>query len=124
LALSLFAAVAVFILQGFVAATAQPRRSNERAAAATLAMQVMEQIRASVDPYAFVNFNELPGTPVDQVSESSPYRGLINPTPHRFDVAVTVARDPGCTLITATVDIYRPVDAEPFVTVATVLDNH
>jgi len=56
----------------------------------------MEQIRASANPYAMVNFNPLPRTPVDGIPPSSPYAGLTDPTPHRFDVAV--APDPGFTL--------------------------
>jgi len=49
-ALSLFATVSLFVLQAFIGGMAHAGRSNENAAATTLAIQIMEQIRASANP--------------------------------------------------------------------------
>jgi prepilin-type N-terminal cleavage/methylation domain-containing protein len=124
-ALSLFAAVSVFILQAFIAGMSHAGRANERAAATTVAMQMMEQIRASVNPYTMVGFTDLPRTPVSNLGGTA-YAGVINPTPHTFDVAVDVASDNDLTLTTATVNVYRPSDpdASPFASLTTVLDDH
>jgi len=119
-ALSLLAAVSVFILQGFIAAMAHAGRSNERAAATTLALQLMEQIRGSVNPYAMVNIVNLPRTPLPL---PAPYDGVLNPTPHTFEVAVNVTPNNDLTLATATVEIYRPPDVTPYVVLTTVLDD-
>jgi len=119
-ALSLLAAVSLFVLQGFIAGMAQAGRSNERAAATTLALQLMEQIRGSVNPYAMVNIVNLPRTPLPL---PPPFDGVVNPTPHTFQVAVNVVQDDDLSLATATVEVYRPADVAPFVTLTTVLDD-
>jgi type II secretory pathway pseudopilin PulG len=121
-ALSLFAAVSLIILQSFINGMAHAGRANERAAATTLALQVMEQVRASVNPYTMVGFTDLPRTPVDNL-QGTPYEGVINPTPHEFEIAVIVVNDPNLTLTTVTVQVFRPADANPFVTLTTVLDD-
>lgn len=87
ISLSLFAAVSVFILQAFIAGMAHANRANERAAATTLAKQVMEQIRANVNPYEMVGFIDLPRS---ELPLPEPYVGVRNPTPHRFQIAVDV----------------------------------
>jgi prepilin-type N-terminal cleavage/methylation domain-containing protein len=124
-ALSLLAAVSVFILQAFVSGMAYAGRSNERAAATTLALQVMEQIRGSVNPYAMVNIINLPRTPVQSSPPClpDPYSRVCNPTPHAFQLAVTVVQNGDLTLATAAVDIYRPADVTPYVSLTTVLDD-
>ncbi len=119
-ALSLFAAVSLFVLQAFIGGMAHAGRSNENAAATTLAIQIMEQIRASVNPYAMVGFTDLPRAPLPL---PAPYTGVVNPSPHVFEVAVNVTANDNLTLTTATVEIYRPSDVAPFVTLTTVLDD-
>lgn len=119
-ALSLLSVVSIFILQVFIGGIAHAGRSNEQAAATTLAMQIMEQIRASVNPYEMVGFVDLPRS---SLPLPNPYTGVTNPTPHVFEVGVDVSADNNLTLITATVQVYRPADAAPFVTLTTVLDD-
>jgi len=119
-ALSLFATVSLFVLQAFIGGMAHAGRSNENAAATTLAIQIMEQIRASANPYEMVGYTDLPRTPLPL---PAPYTGVVNPSPHVFEVAVDVTRDENLTLTTASVQIYRPADATPFVTLTTVLDD-
>lgn len=63
-ALSLLAVISVFVLQAFIAGMAHAGRSDERAAATTLAIQVMEQVRASVNPYTMVGFADIARTPL------------------------------------------------------------
>lgn len=121
-ALSLFAAVSLFILQSFINGMAHAGRANERAAGTTLALQVMEQIRASVNPYTMVGFTDLPRTPIAMLG-GTVYAGVVNPTPHRFDIAVDVVSDHDLTLTTVTVQVFRPADASPFVALTTVLDD-
>jgi prepilin-type N-terminal cleavage/methylation domain-containing protein len=122
-ALSLFAAVSVFILQTFIIGMAHAGRANERTAATTIAIQIMEQIRASVNPYTMVGYDVLPARTA--LPLPSPYDGVTNPTPHVFQVAVSVTTDDNLELITATVQVYRPSDPDgtPFVTMTTVLDD-
>lgn len=122
ISLSLFAAVSVFILQAFIAGMAHANRANARAAATTLAKQVMEQIRASVNPYEMVGFIDLPRS---ELPLPDPYAGVRNPTPHRFQIAVDVTPYAPLSLITVTVQVYRPSDpdGQPFVTLSTVLDD-
>lgn len=121
-ALSLLALVSIFILRAFIAGTAHAGRSNERAAATTLGMQVMEQIRASANPYTMVGFTGLPRT---SLPLPTPYDGVVNPTPHVFQVAVDVGLDDALTLTTVTVRVYRPgdPDSSPLVTLTTILDD-
>ncbi len=121
-ALSLLAAVSLFILQTFIVGLAHAGRANERAAATTLALQVMEQIRASANPYTWVNSGPLArsGFPLP-----APYDGIANPTPHRFEVAVDFDQNDDLTVTTATVRVYRvgAPDGSPLVTLSTVLDD-
>lgn len=119
-ALSLLAVVSFFILQSFVSGMTYAGRANERAAATTLAMQVTEQIRASVNPYTMVGFVDLPRSPLPL---PAPYTGVTNPSPHTFQIAVDITRNPDLTLTTATVEVYRPSDASPFIALTTVLDD-
>ncbi|MGQ0549221.1 MAG: prepilin-type N-terminal cleavage/methylation domain-containing protein [Armatimonadota bacterium] len=119
-ALTLLATVAIFILQTFVSSMTHTGRSNERAAATTIGMQVMEQIRASVNPYTMVGFVSLARTALPL---PAPYSGVTNPTPHPFEVAVNVALNPDLTLTTASVQIFRPADVTPFIELITVLDD-
>jgi prepilin-type N-terminal cleavage/methylation domain-containing protein len=121
-ALSLFAAVSLFILQSFINGMAHAGRANERAAATTLALQVMEQIRASANPYTMVGFTDLARTPVTGLG-STPYAGVVNPTPHTFEIAVDVSHDAALTVTTVTVQVFRPADGGPYVTLTTVLDD-
>jgi Tfp pilus assembly protein PilE len=121
-ALSLLALISIFILRAFIAGMAHAGRSNERAAATTLGMQVMEQIRASANPYTMVGFTGLPRTALPL---PSPYDGVVNPTPHTFQVAVDVGLDNALTLTTVTVRVYRPDDPDtaPLVSLTTILDD-
>jgi len=119
-ALTLLATVSIFILQTFISSMTYTGRSNERAAATTIGMQVMEQIRASVNPYTMVGFVSLPRTALPL---PAPYGGVTNPTPHSFQVAVNVGLNADLTLTTASVEIYRPTDVTPFIEITTVLDD-
>lgn len=121
-ALSLLAGVSVFILQTFIIGMTHAGRANEQAAATTIAGQVMEQIRASANPYTMVGFVDMPRTPVTNLG-GTPYAGVTNPTPYRFEVAVDVTLDSDLTLTTATVEVYRLQGATPMVTLTTVLDD-
>ena len=95
-------------------------RSDETSAATSPAMQVLEQIKASPDPYALVGFTNIARTPLPL---PSPYTGISNPTPHTFQASVTVGSDSNLILSTVTVNIYRPADpdATPLVSVSTIL---
>lgn len=119
-ALTLLAVISIFVLQAFIVGMAHAGRSNERAAATTLAIQIIEQIRASVNPYTMVGFTSLPRS---SLPLAAPYTGVINPTPHTFQVAVNVTLNNDLTLTTAAVQVYRPADATPFVALTTVLDD-
>jgi prepilin-type N-terminal cleavage/methylation domain-containing protein len=119
-ALSLLSVVSVFVLLAFIRGVSHAGRSNEDAAATTLAMQIMEQIRASVNPYTMVGFTDLVRTPIPL---PAPYGGVANPTPHTFDVAVDVVANPDLTVTTVTVQVFRPADVAPFVAITTVLDD-
>jgi prepilin-type N-terminal cleavage/methylation domain-containing protein len=119
-AMSLFAAVSFVVLQAFVAAMGHSGRSNERVAATALAVQIMEQIHASVNPYTMVNIGDLPRSPLPL---PAPYAGVVNPAPYPFEVAVDVTQDSNLTVITALVDVYRPGDPAPLVTMMTMLDD-
>ncbi len=121
-ALSLFAAFSVFLLHTFIIGMAHAGRANDRAAATTLAIQVMEQVRASVNPYEMVGYTDLARS---SLPLPAPYTGVINPTPHTFQVAVDVTHNENLRLTTATVQVYRPADPNgmPFVSLTTVLDD-
>ena len=121
-AVSLFAFACVFLLHTLMAGMRFASRSGERAAAATVAMQVVEQIRASANPVWEVNWTPLPRTPVPL---PDPYAGITNPSPYAFDVAVDMDRDEVLTLVTVTVTVWRSgaPEAQPLVRLATVLDD-
>jgi len=121
-AVSLFAFVCVFLLHTITVAIRLASRSNERAAATTVAMQVMEQIRASANPVWEVSWTPLPRTAVPL---PEPYEGVTNPTPYAFDVAVGMDRDEVLSLVTVTVTVWRSgaPDGEPLVRLSTVLDD-
>lgn len=121
-ALSLFAAFSVVLLQTFIIGMAHAGRANDRAAATTLAIQVMEQVRASVNPYEMVGFTDLART---LLPLPDPYTGVTNPTPHTFQVAVDITLNANLRLTTATVQVYRLTDPDgsPFVSLTTVLDD-
>ncbi len=121
-ALSLFAFVCIFLLWTLTAAMRFASRSNERAAATTVAMQVMEQIRASANPVWQVNWTSLQRTPLPL---PAPYTGITNPSPYAFDVAVDMTQDLLLTLVTVTVTVWRTgaPDSQPLVRVATILDD-
>lgn len=121
-ALSLFAAFSVVLLHTFIIGMAHAGRANDRAAATTLAIQVMEQVRASVNPYEMVGFTDLART---SLPLPAPYTGVTNPTPHTFQVAVDITLNANLRLTTATVQIYRLADpnGSPFVSLTTVLDD-
>jgi prepilin-type N-terminal cleavage/methylation domain-containing protein len=123
-ALSLFAAVSLFILQTFIIGMAHAGRANERTAATTIAIQVMEQIQASVNPYEIVGWDVVPTRTALPLPD--PYDGVINPTPHQFQVQVVVAENTILSLISATVRVYRlsDPDSTPLVSMTTVLDDH
>ncbi len=121
-AVSLFAFVCVFLLHTITVAIRLASRSNERAAATTVAMQVMEQIRASANPVWEVSWTPLPRTAVPL---PEPYEGVTNPTPYAFDVAVGMDRDEVLSLVTVTVTVWRSgvPDGEHLVRLSTVLDD-
>jgi prepilin-type N-terminal cleavage/methylation domain-containing protein len=123
-ALSLFAAVSLFILQTFIIGMAHAGRANERTAATTIAIQVMEQIQASVNPYTMVGIDSVPARTA--LPLPAPYTGVVNPTPHQFQVQVVLVDNDPLSLISATVRVYRPSDPDstPLVSLTTVLDDH
>ena len=120
--LMLFAGVSLFLLQSFMNGMTYANRSDEKAAATSIAMQVMEQIKASPDPYNMVNIANIARTPLPL---PAPYAGINNPTPHVFQASVTVTLDNNLYLATATIKVWRPQDpdATPLVTFTTVLDQ-
>lgn len=119
-AITIFAIIVVFVLTTFTHALGTTGRSNERSAATTLGVQIMEQIRASVNPYTMVGIVSLPRTPLPL---GAPYDGLANPTPYEFEVAVTVTPNDDLTITTATVEVFRPSEPQSLVTLTTILDN-
>ena len=120
--MTLLAGVSLYLFQAFIAGMMHAGRANEQVAATTIASQVMEQIRASANPYTMVGFVDLPRSALPL---PAPYSGVVNPTPHTFQVAVDVTPDNNLTLTTVTVRVYRPADPDPspFVTLTTVLDD-
>lgn len=119
--MSLFAFTTIFLVYTLLAGMRFASRSNERAAATTVASQVMEQIRASANPVWEVNWTPLPRRPLPL---PSPYEGITNPSPYAFDLAVEMDRDDILTLVTVTVTVWRHgTDAQPLVRLSTVLDD-
>lgn len=119
-ALTILSVASIFIFQAFVGGIAHAGRSNADAAATTLAMQIMEQVRASVNPYTMVGFADLVRTPLPL---PAPYAGVVNPAPYSFEAAVDVTQDANMTLTTVTVEVYRVGGATPMVRLTTVLDD-
>jgi len=119
-ATAILAVIVVFVLATFTQAMGTTGRSNERSAATTIGTQIMEQIRASVNPYTMVGILRLPRTALPL---AWPYDGINNPTPYQFEVAVTVTQDPDLTITTATVDVFRPTEPRPLVSLTTILDD-
>ena len=119
--LTLFASVALFLLQAFMHGMTYANRSDEKAAATSVAMQVMEQIKASPNPYTMVGFTNIART---NLPLPAPYTGIANPTPHTYQASVVVTPDTNLFLSTVTVNLYRPSDPDnaPLVTLSTVLD--
>lgn len=121
-AVSLFAFTALFLVYTLFAGMRFASRSNERAAATTVASQVMEQIRASANPVWEVNWTQLERTPIPL---PTPYQGITNPSPYAFDVAVEMNRDQVLTLVEVTVTVWRhgAPDGQPLVRLSTILDD-
>lgn len=120
--LTLFAGTALFLLQAFMNGMTYANRSDEKAAGTSIAMQIMEQIKASPNPYTMVGFTNIART---NLPLPSPYTGIANPTPHKFQASVTVVPDNVMLLSIITVNVYRPSDpdASPLVTLSTLLDS-
>jgi len=120
-ALSLFAVVSLGVLQAFVNGMGFSKRSSERAAATTLATQLMEQVRASPNPYTMVGFTPLARQACCPLP--SPWGNVTNPTPYPFDVSVNVVQDTNLILSTVTVNVYRQTDTVPVVSFTTMLKD-
>ncbi len=118
--LMLFAGIGLFLLQAFMNGITYANRSDEKAAATSIAMQVMEQIKGSPDPYTLVNIASIPRT---NLPLPAPFSGIDNPTTHSLQASVTVSLDPNLYLATASVNVWRAQDpdTEPLVTFTTVL---
>ena len=119
--LTLFAGVSLFLLQAFMNGMTYANRSDERAAGTSIAMQIMEQIKASPNPYTMVGFTNIARTALPL---PAPYSGIANPTPHKFQASVTVTPDDILKLSAITVNVYRPQDPDtsPLVSLSTILD--
>ena len=129
-ATAIFGIIAVFLLTTFIQALSQAGYSNERSAATTLGIQVMEQVRSSANPYQLVAFDPLVRTPISNIPcvgpDPSPYCGLANPTPYAFDLQVDVTPDDNLGIITVTVQVFRSgagAGVPPIVRLTTVLDD-
>jgi len=119
--LTVFMAISFALLQVFMNSATYANRSDTKAAATSLAAQVIEQIKASPNPYAMVGFTNIARTPLPL---PAPYTGVVNPSPHTFQISVNVTPDNNLNLILVTVNVYRPTDPDsaPLVTESTVLD--
>ncbi len=120
-ALALFTFISLFVVQAFVSGMGYSKQANERAAATTLGMQIMEQIRASPNPYTMVGFTPL--TRQTCCPLSSPWTNITNPTPYSFQISIDVTRNPDLVLSTVTVSVFRAADVNPFVTFSTILKD-
>jgi prepilin-type N-terminal cleavage/methylation domain-containing protein len=120
--LMVFASAQLFLLQAFIDGMAYANRSDEVGSATTIATQVMEQIRASANPYTMVGFTDIARTPLPL---PAPYNGIVNPTPHIFQVSVTVTPNSSLNLNTITINVYRPADPDgaPTATLSTMLHD-
>jgi type II secretory pathway pseudopilin PulG len=120
-ALSLFAVVSVGVLQAFVQGMGVSKKGSERAAATTLAIQLMEQVRASPNPYTQVGF-----TPITRqacCSLPSPWTSVINASSYPFDVYVSIVQDANMVASTVTVNVFRQNEANPLVGLTTMLKD-
>ncbi len=120
-AFALFTVISLVVVQAFVSGMGYSKQSNERAAATTLGIQLMEQIRASVNPYTMVGFTPLSRQTCCPLP--SPFTAITNPTPYPFQVSVDIALNPDLILSTVTVNVFRPADVNPLVTLTTVLND-
>jgi Tfp pilus assembly protein PilE len=113
--------VSLFLLQAFMNGMTYANRSDEKAAGTSIAIQIMEQIKASPNPYTMVGFTDIARTALPL---PTPYNGIANPTPHTFQASVTVTPDNFLNLSAITVNVYRPQDPDtaPLVTLSTILD--
>lgn len=120
-ALAIFAVVSLGVLQAFVTGMGSSKRSSERAAATTLAIQLMEQVRASPNAYTQVGFTSLPR----QVccSLPSPWGSVTNPTGYPLEVSVVINQDTTLILSTVTVNVFRQAETNPVVTLTTMLQD-
>jgi prepilin-type N-terminal cleavage/methylation domain-containing protein len=120
-ALALFTIMSLVVVQAFISGMGYSKQSSERASATTLAIQLMEQVRASPNPYTMVGFTPLPRQNCCPLP--SPWGNVSNPTPYPFQVSVDVALNPDLILSTVTVNVFRPADSYPFVSMTTVLKD-
>ncbi len=120
-ALALFTVISLVVVQAFVSGMGYSKQSNERAAATTLSMQLMEQIRASVNPYTMVGFTPLPRQNCCPLP--APFTSITNASPYPFQVSVDIVQNPDLFLSIVTVNVFRPADVNPFVTLTTVLKD-
>lgn len=120
-ALALFTIISMVVAQIFISGMGYSKQSGERAAATTLGMQFMEQIRASPNPYTLVGYTPLARQAC--CSLPAPFAAVINPTPYPLDVSVDVSLNPDLVLSTVTVNVFRPADSAPFVSLTTVLKD-
>ncbi|HEX9245593.1 MAG TPA: type II secretion system protein [bacterium] len=120
--MALFAGVSVFLLQAFIDGMGFANRSDTKAAATSIASQVMEQIKASPNPYTMVGFANIPRIALPL---PAPYTGIANATTHNLQASVTVVPDTNLLLSIVTVSVYRPADPDttPLVTLSTVLTS-
>jgi hypothetical protein len=118
--LTLFTGVSLFLLQAFMNGITYANRSDEKAAGTSIAMQIMEQVKASPNPYTMVGFTNIART---DLPLPSPYTGIANPSPHRFSASVSVVPDNVLFLTVVTVNVYRPSDPDvtPLVSLTTML---
>lgn len=121
--MALFAGVSVFLLQAFIDGMGIANRSDTKAAATSIAMQVMEQVKSSPNPYTMVGFTNVPRMALPL---PAPYTGIANSTSHNLQASVTITPDNTLLLSTVTVSVYRPADPDtaPLVSLSTVLPSH
>lgn len=118
--LGLFAVVSLFLLDGFINGLGITSKSDDKGAATTLALQVMELVSASSDPYTMVGFTGLTRTALPL---PPPYTSVANPSSHTYQVSVAVSQDSNLNFITVTVNVFRPADVSPFVSLTKVLHD-
>ncbi|MCS7173249.1 MAG: type II secretion system GspH family protein [Armatimonadetes bacterium] len=128
-AIVLFGLVAVFLMYTFLAGMRFTSRANELAAATTIANQVLEQVRASVNCCPTpgcdqgVNWTALPRTPIPL---PTPYHRVANIGPYRFDVEVTpLPPESDLSIVFPRVRVWRSgaPDDQPLVELVTACDD-